>query len=118
MFGKFCSPETLKTYDFSTKSLIFSDCEGYEDVLFDKLNLTNLINCDIIIECHDVIKEGITDRMISLFKDTHDIEVIESKLKSISDYESLKSLNFRYYTDSILIERNTRMNWLIIKSRL
>ncbi|MDP2175047.1 MAG: methyltransferase [Bacteroidota bacterium] len=116
-FFSFCSNKTLQNFNFDKKSLIISDCEGYEEKLFDNDNIQNLINCDILIETHDVIKKGIKDRLISLFEKTHEITIVKSVLKSISDYDELKDINFRKYTDAILLERNTRMDWLIIKSR-
>lgn len=116
-FYSFCSNQTLKEFDFKNKSLIISDCEGYEEILFDTENISKLINCDLIIESHDMIKLGIKEKIINLFEKTHEITIVKSVLKSISDYEDLKKLNFRKYTDGILFERNTRMEWLVIKSR-
>ena len=116
-YESLCSASTLRNFDFKDKGLIISDCEGYEDTLFDKENIINLGHCDLIIELHDLIVPGIKEKLLELFEKTHDAAIVLSKLKSISDYAPLKQLNFRKYTDMILYERNTRMEWLVLTAK-
>jgi len=82
-----CTDETLRSFDFKNKALIISDCEGYEKHLFNKSNLSNLINCDILIEVHDCIDITISDYLESLFSGTHTLE----KYKSMDDIEKAKT---------------------------
>ncbi|MBI1770372.1 MAG: methyltransferase [Bacteroidetes bacterium] len=74
----FCSPETLEHFKFRGKSLIISDCEGYERVLFNEKNLQNLLDSDLLIETHDFLDATISGYLISLFSKTHHVEIISS----------------------------------------
>ena len=48
-----CTPETLISFDFPQgRSLIISDCEGYEAALFTPSTLPYLAGCDLLIEVH------------------------------------------------------------------
>lgn len=116
-FGNFCSPETLQNFSFSGKGLIFSDCEGYETTLFNNNNIQNLTNCDILIELHTLIIPDAQQYFEKLFSQSHEIQIIESKLKHVDDYAELKSIAQKFYDDAILLERNTRMKWMFLKSK-
>jgi SAM-dependent methyltransferase len=113
-FGDFCSAQTLADFKFSGKGLIISDCEGYEIELFTKQNLLNLKNCDILIEMHNLVHSNVKTYLENLFKDSHSIQIIKSKLKHVDDYVELKSIDKGYYHDTILTERDTRMEWMFL----
>lgn len=86
-----CTADDLEHFNFGQRSLIISDCEGYELRLFTKTNIANLRNCDVLIETHDFININITTYLTELFSATHNIEVI----KSIDDIEKAKSYHFK-----------------------
>lgn len=114
-FGTFCSPETLIGMDFEKKSLIFSDCEGYEMDLFTPDVVKNLKNCDLIIELHDLYTEKISPSIIDAFSASHQIKLVYSEntfmkmraLNLIGDLTEDQILNF-------FVERNGIMRWAII----
>lgn len=114
-FGTFCSPETLIGMDFEKKSLIFSDCEGYEMDLFTPDVVKNLKNCDLIIELHDLYTEKISPSIIDAFSASHQIKLVYSEntfikmraLNLIGDLTDDQILNF-------FVERNGIMRWAII----
>ena len=114
-FGTFCSPETLIGMDFEKKSLIFSDCEGYEMDLFTPEVVKNLKNCDLIIELHDLYTEKISPSIIDAFSASHQIKLVYSEntfikmraLNLIGDLTYDQILNF-------FVERNGIMRWAII----
>jgi len=114
-FGTFCSPETLIGMDFEKKSLIFSDCEGYEMDLFTPDVVKNLKNCDLIIELHDLYTEKISPSIINAFSASHQIKLVYSEntfikmraLNLIGDLTDDQILNF-------FVERNGIMRWAII----
>ena len=114
-FGTFCSPETLIGMDFEKKSLIFSDCEGYEMDLFTPEVVKNLKNCDLIIELHDLYTEKISPSIIDAFSASHQIKLVYSEntfikmraLNLIGDLTDDQILNF-------FVERNGIMRWAII----
>lgn len=115
-FGEFCSAQTLAEFKFSGKVLIISDCEGYEIELFTKDNFPNLKNCDILIEMHHLVHPHVKTYLENLFKDSHTIQIIKSKLKHVDDYDELKLIDKEYYHDTILTERDTKMEWTFLKA--
>lgn len=115
-----CTSNILANFKFIGRSLVISDCEGYERELFTKTSARNLVNCDVLIEVHDFditknYKVSNFDYLIKIFKDTHKYKIIYS----IEDYEKvykykyeeLKVLNNqeKFY---ILSERPKSMKWL------
>jgi predicted O-methyltransferase YrrM len=88
--GGSCSADTLASFSFSQKGLIFCDCEGYEKQLFTKDNISNLTSCDLLIETHDFIDLTISGYIEDLFKDSHDIQII----RSLDDITKAKTYNF------------------------
>jgi hypothetical protein len=92
------TPDSFKTLPL-TKALIFSDCEGYEKEIFTQDTLPYLLKHDILVEVHDFIDIEISSHLKSIFKDTHNLEVIESiddiKRAQESDYPELRSFDLR-----------------------
>lgn len=90
-----CCVERLKVMDFSGEipSLIISDCEGAERELFTKDVVSNLKNCECLIEVHDWLQYDTPtlDKLIKDFGDTHDHILIFG----IDDYEKV----YRYHVD-------------------
>jgi len=114
-FGTFCSPETLIGMDFEKKSLIFSDCEGYEMDLFTPDVVKNLKNCDLIIELHDLYTEKISPTIFDAFSASHHIKLVYSE----NTFMKMRALNLigELTEDLILnffLERNGIMRWAII----
>lgn len=117
-FGDFCSPQTLKTFDFGSHSLIICDCEGYELDLFNEENISNLKNCDILIELHDLYNEKISYHIDCLFSQTHQLEYIYSE-NTFKRFAQLKHIN-AYTEDEIktfFTERNGIMQWVYISKK-
>ena len=56
---------------------MFCDIEGAEDELLDPSLAPALKELDIIVESHECIRAGITQRLISRFEATHDIQLVE-----------------------------------------
>jgi hypothetical protein len=78
-----CTAEILEHFEFTNRGLIICDCEGFELKLFNEKNVTNLKNCDILIETHDFIDLEISGKLRDLFSKTHKVTMI----KSIDDIE-------------------------------
>lgn len=85
-----CNPVDLNKFKFNGKSLIISDCEGFEKHLFTPTNINNLINVDVLIEIHDFIDITISEYLEHLFEKTHHIH----KVKSIDDLDKAKNYKF------------------------
>lgn len=117
----FCSAETLAGFNFTKKGLIFCDCEGYEKQLFNKQNLPNLTRCDLLIETHDFIDITISEYIETLFKDTHDIQIIRSldditKAKTYN-YAEAKNLDIRQREKLYHEGRPHIMEWYWLRSK-
>jgi hypothetical protein len=119
--GYFFDKETWKTISFTGKGLILCDCEGCEREIFTQEILNMLLNHDLLIEIHDFIDINISSYIFNLFKNSHDIEIIES----IDDIKKVKIYNYKeigHYDlpiKKILLgeKRPTIMEWFFIKSR-
>ncbi|MDA8528159.1 hypothetical protein N9K67_05080 [Opitutaceae bacterium] len=117
---------SAKLADFSEQlsepSLIISDCEGYEEELFAE-HLDLLHNSDLVIECHDHLIKGITDKLILKFEPTHKVTVITSETRSSADIpanirtEISKRFNSTEITRLIDEGRPGTMKWIIAESR-
>jgi SAM-dependent methyltransferase len=72
------------------KTLIISDCEGYEKALFTKQNISNLKNADVLIEVHDLFDMTISGYLKEIFNSTHHIQV----LSSVDDIKKAQTYSF------------------------
>ncbi len=116
---QFCSDETVAAFPFTGKGLIICDCEGYEKQLFTATNISNLINCDLLIETHDFIDMGISPYLIDLFEKTHAVQVIRSiddidKAREY-DYPELLSLDLDKRKRLVSEGRPGLMEWLFLE---
>ena len=114
-FGNFCSSSTLEHFDFSGRSLVFSDCEGYELELFTPQAVQNLKNCDLLIELHDLRDERISPTIEEVFKETHTIKYVRSQntFKKLKDFNLRGDLTDEQVLD-FFVERYGIMEWAII----
>jgi len=79
------------------RPMIFMDCEGYEEDFLDLEKIPELIKTSVIVESHDCIRSGLTDKLIARFQHTHNIIVIPQGSKNpyfdltydLSDYDKM-----------------------------
>ncbi len=76
--GGACTPESLQALEGKPRSLIISDCEGYEDQLFTEDVIKSLRSHDCLIETHDFFGLPILDRLLARFGATHECSVVTS----------------------------------------
>lgn len=116
-----CTPETLKAFPFTGKGLVICDCEGYEKVLFNKDNLANLGNCDILIELHDCHDLSISGYITALFRDTHHLTLIPSVddvFKAIRyQYPETDALDPGTRKEIFAERRHSAMEWAYLKAK-
>jgi len=74
--GGLFSPSDFSKYE-NEAALVFCDIEGAEEELLDPDLAPALRNLDIIVESHECLRKGVTQRLISRFEATHTIELIE-----------------------------------------
>jgi len=119
---KKCEADELKQIVSKGKTLIISDCEGFESELFNDSNIIDFVSTDLIIETHDFIDIDISDKLEFLFSKTHSV----TRVKSIDDFQKLKKYNyselFQFNVDMkkemIFENRPCIMDWLICISNV
>lgn len=63
--------------DFSRQRVFyFVDIEGAEAALFSPGALAHLEHSDLIVECHSVRPNSITETLFGLFRQTHDVKIV------------------------------------------
>jgi hypothetical protein len=115
-----CTEKTLLNFDFNERTLIISDCEGYEKFLFTNRSLNNLSSVDVLVEVHDFIDLTISSNLLNVFKDTHSV----TKYQSIDDIFKAREYDFVLLRDldlnkkrEILSEgRPSIMEWYFFQS--
>ena len=73
-----CDPSWLRRH-LKDRSLIISDCEGYEGALFCTQQVPALATCTLVIELHEAFVPGVTDRCRATFARTHAVEIIDTR---------------------------------------
>jgi len=76
-FHAHCTPQHLLAIDPTKRSLIISDCEGYEMQLFTEEVMVALRNSDLLIEVHEH-KGASLSSLIKILSNGHDVQVIDS----------------------------------------
>jgi hypothetical protein len=121
VFGSFCSPDQLEAIPYRGRSLIISDCEGYEKELFNERIVPKLAQHDLLIEIHDTIDISISGAIRSRFSDSHYIEVIESidDIKKAKSYEYEELDGYDLSTRRLLVAegRSNIMEWFFLRSK-
>lgn len=112
-----CTQDFIKQFNFSGRGLIVCDCEGAEKELFETA-LTNLKNCDLLIEVHDFIDITISSQLFKFFNSTHTIQSILSTddlhKPRIYNRPELSTLSLQERYEILREGRPTIMEWLYI----
>lgn len=121
IIDSYCSHETLANFSFTGKGLIISDCEGYEQELFNEAVVKNIRNCDVLIELHDFADPNIYPTLHALFKNTH----TEKLISSISDAQKIREYNYPELKglnpetiEKIVSEHRPHQEWLFLESKV
>lgn len=96
-----------------TKSFIFMDCEGAEDIILDPSKVPSLTKSSILVEVHDFMNPGITDRIIDKFEKTHDLGEISQGSKNLH-IDPIKPLSD---LDKLILcneNRPSTMSWILL----
>ena len=114
-----CEIDDLNSHA-TEESLILMDCEGSERELLNPNKIPQLKGCEVVVECHDIFDEGITEIILERFSDTHIIKKINARVPNAKDLESLPSFLTNYLRHTIvgiLSERPLGMHWLHMKPK-
>lgn len=72
----FCSAGWLARH-LQPGAFVFSDCEGYEGDLFAPAGCPALASATLLIETHDNLVPGVSDRVRARFAATHDLAEVD-----------------------------------------
>jgi len=119
--GGECDPATIETVlqasDAQTGALIVCDCEGCEAAVLDPEGAPSLATSSLLIECHDLIHDGITSTLDGRFGSTHDIELISTRPRWVCDHPELSFLPVVTQIMAIHEYREGPMHWMVARPR-
>ena len=116
LLGSECSHDDLRRA-IGGRTLIFCDCEGYEFELLRPDLVPQLAKVDMLIELHDFIDDRISPALMSRFSATHDITLIDSTDRNVSDYASLQNFSKRDRRLAINEYRAYSQQWALMLHR-
>lgn len=102
----------------SGSTLIVCDAEGAEDSLLDPRLVPKLTSASMLIETHEFITPGVTDRLQGRFRATHDIQLVDQKHRSAADYPLRQATLYSRLMPDRCVEwavsewRPSQMSWL------
>jgi len=110
-----CDATTLE--ELAAGALVVCDCEGCELLLLDPVLVPGLRSARLLIECHDIIDERVTPTLSERFAATHDLEMILTRPRWVSDHPELSFLPL--VTQQLAIDefREGPMHWLVGRPR-
>jgi hypothetical protein len=95
------------------------DVEGHEENLLGPLLVRSLYRASILVEVHEFIHPGITERLVCRFQNSHDIKVIWQEPRTCREFPWKTVYTYllpKTYVDWAVSEwRPIRMNWLWMK---
>lgn len=115
-----CTSDWLAKANFSNRSLIICDCEGFEKSLFVPENIGNLKNCDLIIELHPMFIRDVKCYLTNIFQSTHSLHIISSKDDARKIFELGDIYQDFSYIEKLKVVQEGRMftmDWLVAISK-
>lgn len=100
-----------------SSALLVVDCEGSEGMLLDPATCPALRKADIIVECHEFLDPGLTDRLVERFRISHAIQRIEQGARNPAVLPFLHNSSDIDRWVMVMEDRPKLMWWLIMKAR-
>ena len=103
--------------ELGEESLVVVDCEGFENDVIESLAQGDIEKADWLIETHDHLVEGTTDRMILAFQGTHEVMEVTTEADLEHKRELLPELVQkrcnRYIQEALVCEgRKAKQSWI------
>lgn len=109
--------QMLETILSSAKNpFLLMDCEGAEDYLLDIEAVPSLKKTTILVEVHEFMSQGMTDRLVYKFNETHDLEGIVQGTKNYH----VDPITLLGDLDKAIINNENRpntMNWIYMRAK-
>lgn len=99
------------------RGLVVMDIEGHEGDALDMRLHPSLATADILVECHDYLRPGVSGMLIERFGDTHAVGALEPRLPNPAHYPYLASLPFGMLLTAISERRPPGTIWLVCWAR-
>jgi hypothetical protein len=110
--GQCTLPELSAALKPGTSNLVIMDVEGAEDELLNAQRCPGLGSAWILVETHEHLAPGVTERLMRRFQTTHEIKRIDSQPLSASKLPTIPGLSpamIRLLADEM---RSYPMSWL------
>jgi len=108
-----CSSEILRgLMARGGRALVVMDCEGAEIELLDDGAVAAMGGCDLIVECHDSIRDGITETLRRRLAGSHTVEIIGEIGREPLKIPALADLSDLDRSVAVCEFRSAKMNWL------
>jgi hypothetical protein len=112
-----CTREELSsTLSTSGRTLLICDCDGPEDDLLVPDSIPRLQQATIIVETHDRIRPGVTERLVSRFSVSHRIVRVNCEPRTIADAPCALPLATEDLLKA-LDEWRMEQEWLVMRPR-
>jgi hypothetical protein len=111
--GGFCDAARLEEL-IARRSLVVSDCEGFELELLDPRRAPALRRAEIVVELHEMLKPGTTAALRERFETTHHIQLVDTEDRNPADYPAIYFLSEAERAIALSEFRNGPMQWAIM----
>jgi hypothetical protein len=98
-------------------SLVICDCDGAEAEILDPCVAPGLNGAEIIVEAHDLLVAGITDRLEAVFSTTHEIDRVPTQTRYVDEFPYLDFIPLVTRQLAISEFRGAPMWWLVMRPR-
>jgi hypothetical protein len=99
------------------RAAVVCDCDGCEGSLLDPELAPSLRQVPLIVESHDLLVEGTTERLMAAFQATHEIESVSTEPRFIDDFPQLDFMPWVTRQLAIAEFRGAPMKWLVMHPR-
>lgn len=99
------------------RTLVFMDCEGFEEVLLDPERVPELASVDILVECHDFAAPGVTETLRRRLSPTHTLTAIAPAPKHPDRYPLLDGFPEIDRWLAVAEARAVETGWLLALAR-
>lgn len=110
--GRCDMPELESALKGRDSALVICDCEGYEQTLLDPSAVPPLKQATILVETHDMLVPGVTEKLIERFKPTHTITRIDAEPRVAGDFPLVSDLEDSRKVQFMNEYRPPGMKWL------
>ncbi len=98
-------------------TLVLCDCEGAEEALLDPTKVSALRTADLLVELHDHLVPGVTQKLVDRFSGTHEIAFQSQQTRNHSQFRCLDFLSPTDRDLALSEMRSCPQKWAYMKMR-